>query len=51
MEEKFTKYNKKCRFFSLRFRKDKDDKYIEFLENCPNRIEFIRNAIDAELAK
>lgn len=50
-EDKFKKYNKKCKFFCFRFRKEKDEKYIEFLDNCPNRMEFIRKAIDAELAK
>ena len=50
-ESKFTRYNKKCKFFCFRFRNGKDAKYIEFLENCPNRMEFIRNAIDAELNK
>lgn len=45
---RFEKYNKKCKFFTFRFRKDKeeDSKYIDFLENCPNRMKFIRDAID-----
>lgn len=50
-EDKFKKYNKKCKFFCFRFRKEKDQKYIEFLDHCPNRMEFIREAIDAELNK
>lgn len=50
-ETKFTRYNKKCKFFNFRFRNEKDEKYIEFLENCPNKMDFIRKAIDAELAK
>ena len=48
-ETKFTRYNKKCKFFCFRFRKEADEKYIEFLENCPNRMDFIRRAIDAEI--
>jgi hypothetical protein len=51
MEEKFARYNSKCKFFNLRFRKGKDDKYIEFMESLPNKMEFIRKAIDAEIAK
>lgn len=31
------------------FRKGKDDKYIEFLNNIPNKTEFIRKAIDQAL--
>ena len=46
---RFDTYNKKCTFFSIRMRTGKDDKYIEFLKNCPNRMEFIRNAIDQAL--
>jgi hypothetical protein len=49
--DRFGRYNKKCTFFSFRFRKDKDEKYIEFLKNCPNKQEFIRRSIDQELAK
>ena len=49
-DTKFTRYNKKCKFFSFRFRRGKDDQYIEFLETCPNKAEFIRKAIDAEIA-
>ena len=50
-ETKFTRYNKKCKFFNFRFRKEQDEKYIDFLDNCPNKMDFIRKAIDAELAK
>lgn len=50
-ETKFTRYNKKCKFFCFRFRKEADEKYIEFLDKCPNRMDFIRKAIDAELTK
>lgn len=49
MDSKFVTYNKKCRFFHFRFRKDKDQKYIDFLESVPNQAEFLRNAIDREL--
>ncbi len=48
--DKFKRYNEKCHFFSFRFRKDNDDKYIKFLQDCPNRTEWIRKAIDKELA-
>lgn len=51
MDERFNRYNGKCKFFNFRFRQGKDEKYIEFLKNCPNRTEFIRKAIDAELAE
>jgi hypothetical protein len=43
------RYDKKCKLFCLRFRNEKDEKYIRFLEECPNRSEFIRKAIDREL--
>ena len=49
--DRFQKYNSKCTFFGIRLRKDKDDKYIKFLNECPNRAEFIRRAIDQELSK
>lgn len=49
--DKFKKYDKKCVFFRLRFRQGKDDKYIEFLRKCPNKMEFIRQAIEQELQK
>ena len=49
-ETKFNRYNKKCKTFCLRLRKEFDQKYIDFLEDCPNRSEFIRRAIDRELA-
>lgn len=51
MEGRFKKYNSKCRFFNFRFRKDKDTKYIDFLDSCPNKMDFIRKAIDMELSK
>lgn len=46
---KFERYNTKCKFFNLRLRKGKDDKYIKFLEECPNKVEFLRKAIDKEM--
>ena len=49
MESRYKKYNKKCKLFSLRFTKGKDDRYIDFLQNCPNRMAFIRQAIDIAL--
>ena len=51
MLEKSIRYNKKCKFFNFRFRKDKDEKYIRFLDECPNKMEFIREAIDAKLSE
>ena len=51
MDAKFTKYNEKCRFVHFRFRKDKDAKYLEFLDNLDNKTEFIRKAIDRELER
>jgi hypothetical protein len=50
-ETRFDTYNKKCKFFSIRMREGKDDKYIEFLKNCPNRMGFIRDAIDKALSE
>lgn len=49
-KNRYEKYNKKCKLFSLRFAKGKDDRYIAFLETCPNRMAFIRAAIDAAIA-
>ena len=49
--EKYDKYNQKCSFFCIRLRKEKDDKYIKFLNDCPNRADLIRRAIDQELTK
>ena len=46
---KYKRYSDKCAFFCIRFRKDKEKKYIDFLKSCPNKTEFIRKAIDAEL--
>lgn len=51
MEKRYKTYNQKCKCFALRFRTGKDDKYINFLKECPNRTEFIRRAIDRELNK
>ena len=51
MDAKFTKYNEKCRFVHFRFRKDKDVKYLEFLDSCENKTEFLRRAIDRELER
>lgn len=48
---RFERYNQKCKFFSIRLRQDKDKKYIKFLDSCPNRVDFIRKAIDKELAE
>lgn len=50
-ETKYKRYDKKCKLFCLRLRKEKDEKYIDFLESCPNRAEFIRKAIDRELTE
>ena len=44
--DRFKKYDEKCMFFRFRFRKGKDDKYINFLKSCPNKMEFLRQAID-----
>ena len=49
--DKFKKYNSKCVFIGIRLRKEKDEKYIKFLKECPNRTEFIRRAIDQELTR
>ena len=48
---RFDTYNKKCKFFSLRFREESDEKYISFLKNCPNKMQFIRDAIDKALSE
>lgn len=50
MEERFKRYNQKCTFFAFRFRKEKDDKYIKFLKECPDKMAFLRSAIDRELS-
>lgn len=47
--DKYARYDAKCRQFKVKLRKGKDDKYIEFLSKCPNKTEFIRNAIDQAL--
>lgn len=49
MAGKYNRYNEKCKMYSLKFRKDKDERYIEYLDKVPNRVEFIRQAIDREL--
>jgi len=49
METKYERYNKKCKIFCIKFRKDKDEKYINFLNSCPNKVDFIRKAIDEEI--
>ena len=46
MDKKFSTYNEKCKFIHFRFRKDKDAKYLEFLNSLDNKTEFLRNAID-----
>lgn len=46
MEDRKKKYAAKLLQFKFCLRKGKDDKYIEFLKKCPNRTEFIRQAID-----
>ena len=46
MDKKFSKYNEKCKFIHFRLRKDKDAKYLEFLNNLDNKTEFLRYAID-----
>lgn len=48
-QTRFDTYNKKCKFFSLRFREETDGKYIDFMRNCPNKMQFIRDAIDKAL--
>ena len=47
--DKFERYNQKCKLYSFRFRKDSDQKYIDFLDNHPNRTDFLRKAIDEAL--
>ena len=47
--DKYKKYGAKCKAFCIRFRKDKDQHYIDFLNSCPNKADFIRQAIDKEL--
>lgn len=50
-QTRFDRYNKKCKMFSIRFILGKDDKYIAFMKECPNRMEFIREAIDKAIAE
>lgn len=40
------RYDAKCKFVTFRFRKDKDEKYIRYLDECENKTEFLREAID-----
>lgn len=47
--DRYERYAKKCRLFKIRFRKGKDDKYINFLEQCPNKTDFMRQAIEQAL--
>lgn len=49
MERRYSEYNKKCQMICFRLRKDKDDKYLEFLRNCPNKTQFLKDAIDRAL--
>lgn len=51
IDPKYKRYAMKCEAFNIRFRKDKDKKYIDFLKACPNRAEFFRKAIDEELSR
>ena len=46
---RFKRYDQKCRILTFRFRKDKDEKYLDFLQKQENRTEWIRKAIDREL--
>ena len=46
---RYDTYNEKCEFFCIRLRKEEDKKYIDFLKTCPNRVEFIRQAIDKSM--
>lgn len=48
---RYDRYNKKCKFVSFRLRKGIDDEYIDFLNNCKNKTEFLREAIKKELNK
>lgn len=49
MDARYKTYNKKCKLFCFRFRREQDGKYIKFLDDCPNKIAFIKKAIDREL--
>ena len=51
MEKKYKAYNEKCKMICFRFRKEKDNKYIQFLKDCPNKTQFLRDAIDRELSR
>lgn len=43
------KYNQKCEFIVFRLRKEKDQKYIDFLQNQKNKTAFLRKAIEREI--
>lgn len=45
-KESARKYASKLKQFKVSLIKGRDDKYIDFLNNCPNKTEFIRQAID-----
>lgn len=49
MNESQKRYDQKCEFFIFRFRKDKDQKYIEFLQDQENKTAFLRKAIEREI--
>lgn len=49
MNETQKKYDQKCEFIVFRLRKEKDQKYIDFLKAQENRTDFLRRAIDKEL--
>lgn len=51
MEDRKKRYAKKLVQIKVSLIKGKDDKYIEFLKSCPNKTEFIRQAIECELKK
>ena len=44
--DRYSKYNEKCKCYHFRFRKGKDDEYIRFMDNCPNKVETLRKMID-----
>lgn len=45
------KYNEKCKFFCFRFRKEYDQKYIDFLNNQENKTGWIKKQIDKEISE
>ena len=44
------RYDQKCQFYSFRFNKKYDRKYIEFLDRQKNKTDFLRECIDREVA-